>query len=182
MLSSVLCVDLGDRDERAGLHRRRCLPDTRHDRQGRTGPPAGTGELWPGSDAWPTPGIAWTLQSGICGEPNVKIRKTRQTTKYLVTTSCIRDREKKTEKLISSDVPLFSSLKTGVTMWLLNDEEPRRRRHICCWEYEGSTGFDLYRCAWTHDNFSLLWNKNRSLTFLLETVSHNVYLPSVWSW
>lgn len=69
------CVcDLGDRDERAGLRHQRCLPDTRHDRPGRTGPPAGTGELWPGSGAWPTPGIAWTSQSGICGEHNVKSR------------------------------------------------------------------------------------------------------------
>lgn len=70
-----VCLDLGDRDGRAGLHHQRNRPDTRHDMPGRTGPPAGKGELWPGSDAWPTPGIAWTLQSGICGETNVKIRK-----------------------------------------------------------------------------------------------------------
>lgn len=46
-----MCVDLGDRDERAGPHRQRYLPDTMHDRPGRTGPPAGMGELWPGSGA-----------------------------------------------------------------------------------------------------------------------------------
>lgn len=45
-----MCVNLGDKDEGADLHRQRCLLDTTRDRPGRTGPPAVMGVLWPGSD------------------------------------------------------------------------------------------------------------------------------------
>lgn len=58
----------------------------------------------------------------------------------------------------------FSSVKLGVMIMLLNDDEPRRQWHSCCWESEASTGFELYRCQ-SQENFSLLWNKNRLVLF-----------------
>lgn len=42
---------LDDRDEHADPHHQHYLPDTRRDRPGQTGLPAGTVELWPCSVA-----------------------------------------------------------------------------------------------------------------------------------
>lgn len=132
--SWLLCACyLDDRDERAGPHHQHCLPDTRHDRQGRTGPPAGTGELWPGSDAWPTPGIAWMLQSGICGAPKVKIRKISEIQQNILLQLHELGTKRRTRKANLFRCSVYFQPLNRVIMWLLNNKEPTRCWHICCW-------------------------------------------------
>lgn len=159
VLSWCLC-DLDGRDERAGPHRQHCPPDTRHDRPERTDPPTGTGELWPGSDAWPIPDIAWTLQNGIFGAPRVNMSKIRNTQ--------------------TNQISRHNFINWGFSScWIMRNQDAVGSSAVAS---QGSAGFELCRCARddADENVSLLkaaW----SVLFKVLLVEVRC-LPSVWSW